>query len=116
MLRITKVCLILVVFLQSPQSLAGGFYDGHDLVDWCQSEKSGRVGRCFGYIMGSLGAMLLLESEAAEPTFCMEGATELNVLTNILAFLEDNPEQLDYLASDVLLQAFDQHYGCHWIN
>ena len=114
MLRSIRFCLISVVRLLSSQSLAGGFYSGSDLASWCKSEKKGMRGRCIGYIMGAVDSMLLVDGVKAAPLFCMEGSGELDVVTSTLAFLEETPESKEYLASDVILQALDQNYGCHW--
>ena len=113
-LSITRLCLILIVILQSSQSLAVGFYDGNDLVDWCLDEdSSGRQGRCFGFLMGVVEATVMVDAVRDEPQLCMAGATELNMIQMTFEYANAHPEMMQLSASWVVAAALDASYSCY---
>ena len=104
--------MVLVVCLACGKASAGAYYTGQQLYDWCGGPE--QVQRCIGYVMGATDTWLLLDSTKTDPTLCMDGFGEGDLVMAVLQVGKESPEELEYGASGLILTALKTYFSCDW--
>ena len=112
MFRTTRYTLALIIFLGCGKASAGAYYTGQQLYDWCGGPE--QVQRCIGYVMGATDTWLMLDSTKTDPTFCMDGFGEGDLVMAVLQVGKESPEDLEYGAAGLVLTALKSYFSCDW--
>ena len=96
---------------------AGNFFIGHHLKHACSAEEQYSMGICKGFIMAVHDSLLGYSNYAEvdmNDIFCTpEGVDSDHVVDTVTQYMEKHPEDLAYIASQVVIIALQRKVPCN---
>ena len=91
-----------------------GFYTGNQILSSCQNGAANEQSICASYLGGIADAMDLLVGAGIMPTLiCMPGDASRDRLRDVfVAYANENPAELDEVASATVIAAFMGAFPC----
>ena len=109
------LCMLLGLSL-SGLTFAGNFLIGHHLKHACAAEEQYSKGICKGFIMAVHDSLLGYSNYAEvdmDDIFCTPDAVDSTLVADsVIQYMEKHPENLGYIASQVVIMALQRAYPC----
>lgn len=116
-LFVSSVLLILFVSAPPPASSTEAFSGAADLKGWCENMDHDDVhwGLCVGSITAAHDMVMTYQNfEDMADLVCIRPTdTRGDVVTAVMEYMDEHPEELDYSLGDLVLAALIDKFPCH---
>ena len=107
--------LIAMMIASGTSANSGAWLTGDELLSACSDKKNDyKQGLCVGYVLGAADGTTIWQLwKDLSSNICVPGDVEVGeVVDAVIAHLEDNPRDLHFDASSVVLNALIATYPC----
>ncbi len=108
--------LLIAVVLAWPLVLSAGFYDGNDLMEYCDKPNANfsHFSSCVSYLAGIEDAEeMFVGWNHKQPYFCVPDRTSLNQLRLVfLRWMKQRPAKWQHDASSLVATAYREEWPC----
>jgi len=114
-LKIFAFITVVAISVSGPANAGYISYEtGNSLLKNCESESNYELGICLGFVIGvAEAANNIVGLYQITPTYCISTEVTQGQLRKVfINYANDNPQDLHYGASDLILNAFAKAFPC----
>jgi hypothetical protein len=112
-----KYLLTVFILLNSIQTRAASFYNGSELLEYCEHYLNktdvGLANACYGYVAGHHDAEKLFSFESINYYCIPKNISSQELITVAAEYLRTHPKDLHYSATALIFVAFTEAYPCN---
>ncbi len=112
-----KILLTALLLLISTQGKAASFYNGGELLEYCNhylnKTDTGLANACYGYVAGHHDAEKLFSFESINYYCIPQDISSRELITVTTEYLRSHPKDLHYSATALIFVAFTEAYPCN---